>query len=161
MDKEPVRHTKNVAALVLGVVFIGTPLYLVMGDRSPVAETTNFRINPSTVYPGQRVETVRTAKTLRTGCNEGVVFQTIVSRQGAAQQVFSFLPIPPSRLFGPVGTTREYHSRGWEIPVGVQPGMNTLVQVVYRGCNWLQKAVWPLREDRMFDFMVVARPTSP
>jgi hypothetical protein len=158
MDQEPVRHTKNIVALMLGVVFVGLPLYLVVGDRNPVAETTNFHINPSTVHPGQRVETVRTAKTLRTGCNEGVVYQTIVSRQGAMQQVFSFLPIPPSRLFGPVGTTREYHSRTWEIPMGLQPGPNTLVQVIYRGCNWLQKTVWPLREEREFDFTVTARP---
>jgi|HubBroStandDraft_4_1064222.scaffolds.fasta_scaffold52701_5 hypothetical protein len=156
MDQEPVRHTKNIAALMLGVVFVGLPLYLVVGDRSEPIETTNFRIEPSTVYPGQKVETVRTSKTLRAGCDEGHIHQRIISKE-QPQQVFSFVPIPPA-YSGPVGTVREYHSQPWQIPLGLPLGKAVLEQTPERGCNWLQRMVWPIESTRSFEFTVVAKP---
>jgi hypothetical protein len=155
MDQEPVRHIKNIAALTLGTIFVGLPLYLIIGDRSPPVETSNFRIEPSVVHPGQQVETVRTAKTLRAGCDEGHVYQRIVSTQNQMQQIFSFIPIPPSAT-GTVGATREYHSRPWQIPLGLPPGKAVLEQTIDRGCNWLQKMVWPIQSTRSFEFTVVA-----
>lgn len=141
----------------IAAAVIAAPVIMVVGDRRPPLETTDFRIEPSVVYPGQKVETVRISKTLRAGCDEGHIHQRIISED---QQIFSFVPFPPA-YSGPVGTMRPYHSQAWQVPLGLPPGKAVLEQTIERGCNWLQKVVWPITMVRSFEFTVVARPAVP
>jgi hypothetical protein len=135
-------------AFVLGLFVFVFPMYEIIVPRSPVVETTNFRIVPSTVKVGQMVEAVWTDKTLRTGC-EGIVYRRFTAGAGES---WIFGPTPTAH-HGVVGEVETFHS-SQRIP-NMPAGTGKFRKGIKRWCNIFQEYIWPMSEVQEAEFMVV------
>jgi hypothetical protein len=132
---------------IAGMIFFAYPMVMVF-DRRPIVEQTDFRAEPDVLRPGQKFETVWTIETFRPRCN-GYTHREIIDSAG---QVFAFdsTYAVPHDVVG----TETIRAR-WTLPLGVAPGPARIRRKTARWCNGLQELFWPMWTIHDAEFTVV------
>ncbi len=133
-------------SFVLGLFSFTVPAAMLLA-RSPVVETTNFRMSPSTVQAGQRIEAIWTDRTMRVGC-EGIVFRRFIG----GDETWIFQPVSTAH-HGFIGETQTFHTE-WIVP-HMPIGKSVFHKDVKRWCNVFQEWLWPMHETQEAEFTVV------
>jgi hypothetical protein len=130
-----------------GVVVFAIPLHMLIVQRTPVVETINFHMEPSTVRVGQKTEAVWTDKVLRAGCG-GIIYRQFIS----GEELWVF---PPTSVVhhDDVGAVQTFHTQ-WVTP-RMPAGRAVFHKNYYRWCNVFQRWLWPMYEEQEAEFTVV------
>src|SRR5580698_3347358 len=71
MDSQPMNRWVRrglTVPFIAGMIFFAYPIVMVF-DRRPIVEQTDFHTDPDVLHPGQKFETVWTIETFRPRCN--------------------------------------------------------------------------------------------
>jgi hypothetical protein len=144
------RRRPYLVGSVVGFFSFVVPLYMLVGQRSPVVETTGFHMTPLTAKPGQKIEAIWTDHTLRLGC-EGLVYRRFIG----ADETWVLNAV--HTVHHPdLGGVRTFHST-FKVP-NMPPGPAKFHKDIKRWCNFFQAWLWPMHETQEAEFVVEPMP---